>query len=230
MPTAQQCIDRSKWQADLENGGRVVAATVLPFVNLAYREAWDLFIAHGFEDKFVKLHAATFTMAGGSSGNTFALSAATDLYKVKGVQYQTGDRWSDPLPTFEFNEMQDPPDGLSYCQLGDTLYFEPNESLAGYTFRLWYVYKPTDLALGDSITDVNGQIEQYIIDTLGARVSLREEDADTGALLGLRKALEERVVLMAAALNAGKGKRIAITRRSRWRRHPNRTKTGIYLP
>lgn len=229
MPTAQQCIDRSKWQADLEAGTRVGASALLAFLNLAYREAWDLFLANGYEDQFVKLHASTFTMAGGSTGNTYAI-AISDFYKLKGVQYLTGDRWSDPLPTHEFNEMGEPPDGLSYCHLGDTLFFEPHETLASYTFRLWYVYKPADLALGDSIVDVNGQIEQYIIDTLGARSGLREEDADVSVLLGLKKQLEERIVTMAAARNAGKGKKIARTRRSRWRRHPNRTRTGIYLP
>lgn len=235
MSTMQNCIDRARWQADIQVGapsGRLVDSALLPFGNLAYREAWDLIIA-SYEDYAVKLNttpASTFTLAGGVSGNTYQITA-TDFYKVKSVQMLVGSRWSDPLPTFEHNEWGGPRDGISYRLEGDTLYFEPNEVLAGWTFRLWYVYKPTDLALGDNVVDVNGWVEQYIIDTLVVRIQVREEDSDPAALQGLRNALVERITKMAANRNAGKGRKIARTRWSlRSGRRRNVTRTGYPLP
>ena len=229
MATAQQCFDRIQWQTDLQTGSRLVAAEVLPFINLAYREAWDILVA-SYEDYFVKLNttpASTFTMAGGSSGNTFQITA-TDFYKVKGVQMLFGDRWSNPLPTFEFNEWGNPPDGISYRQEYDTLYFEPNDSLAGNTFRLWYVYKPADLVLGDTVVDVNGWVEQFIIDTVAIRVLGREEE-DASLLQASRGQIEARIKKMAANRNAGKTRKVARTRLTR-RNRTNRTRTGLYLP
>ena len=228
MATAQQCFDRIQWQTDLQTGSRLLAAEVLPFINLAYREAWDIMVA-SYEDYFVKLHSpGTFTMAGGSSGNTYQITA-TDFYKVKGVQMQFGSRWSNPLPTFEFNEWGQPPDGLSYRQEFDTLYFEPNELLAGWTFRLWYVYKPADLALGDTVVDVNGWVEQFIIDTVAIRVLGREEE-DASLLQASRGQIEARIKKMAANRNAGKTRRVARTRVTTRSRRANRTRTGLYLP
>jgi hypothetical protein len=228
VSTAQQCFDRIAWQADLQVGSRLTAAEALPFINLAYREAWDLMVA-SYEDYFVKLHTpGTFTLAGGLTGNSYQITA-TDFYKIKGVQLLFGQRWSDPLPTFEFNEWGNPPDGLSYRQEGDTLYFEPNEMLAGWTFRLWYVYKPADLALVDTIVDVNGWVEQFIIDTVAIRVAVREEDGEPAVLMPFRQALEERIKKMAANRNVGKARRVARTRITR-RNARNRTRTGMYLP
>lgn len=232
MSTAQQCIDRVRWQVDLQVGapnGRLVDTELLPFLNLAYREAWDLILA-SYEDYAVKLHSpGTFTMAGGISGNTFQITAA-DFYKVKAVQILYGSRWSDPLPTFEMNEWGGPPNGMSYKHIADTLYFEPNETLAGWTFRLWYVYKPTDLALGDTVVDPNGWVEQFIIDTLAMRIQHREEE-DWQAPKVFRDGLVERIKAMSANRNAGKGRKIARTRWSlRSARNRNRTRTGYPLP
>lgn len=124
MTTAQNCIERARWQADLQLGapsGRLIDSEILPFLNLAYREAWDLIIA-SYEDYAVKLHSpGTFTLAGGLTGNTYQITA-TDFYKVRAVQMLVGSRWSDPLPTFEFGEWGGPRDGISYRQEADTLY------------------------------------------------------------------------------------------------------------
>jgi len=227
LATAQNIVDRVKWQCDTLTDGSIVDADILPFVNLAYREAWDMCVASG-EKYFVKVHTpGTFTLTGGVSGNSFQITA-TDFFKVFGVQMLAGNRWSDPLPTFEFNEWEQSRDGLGYIHLDDSLYFEPNESLSGKTFRLWYVYKPADLALGTTFVDpLNGAVEQYMIDTCAIRATHRAEE-DASALLALQKGLQDRIAKMAANRNAGKGRRVARTRGGR--RFRFMTRSGIPLP
>lgn len=226
MATLLQLFNRIQWQSDQQAGSRLAEADVIPFVNLAMREAWEIIVASG-EDYFAKLHTpGTFTLAGGPGGSTFQITAA-DFFKVKGVQMQIGGRWSDPLPTFEFNEWGSPPDGISYRHEFDTLYFEPFEVVGG-TYRLWYIYKPTDLANdNDILTDVNGWIEQYVIDAVSLRTKVREAE-DVSVLQDLRAALQKRIVGSAAQRNRGKGRKVARTRTGRrWRFF---TRSGIPLP
>jgi len=223
--TVQNIIDGVKWQVDLQQGGRLANADLIPRIDAVYKEAWEA-IVEQFDDYFVK-KVTDFTITGGAGANTYAI-VATDFYKLKGIQLLFGTVFGPPLPMHSFNEAG-AVDELSYRLVDSTVYFEPELSCGG-TYRLWYVYSPPDLTqVSDPIVDINGAVKQFCIDAVSFRSHLREEDSDSATMKVLRDEMLARIRRSAANRNAGKGKKVARTRTTR-RRWLNRTKTGYYLP
>lgn len=208
MATVQTVIDQVKWQVDRQTGNRLLAADLIPVVNLAYKDAWDLIVA-AYEDHCIK-KGAEFALTGGSSSCTKQIADA-DFYKLRAVQKQNGTRWSDPLPTFEFGNWGTP-DELSYRLAADTLYFEPFESCAG-TYRYWYVYTQPDLtAVGDAIVDINRAVERYLVGAVAIMARERDEK-DTAVLERLQEQMIERIAKRVAPhRNAGRPKQVADVR------------------
>lgn len=222
--TVQNIIDGIKWQADLQQGNRLLPADLIPEVDAAYKEAHEVIVAE-WEDYFVK-KVTDFAIAGGAGANTYTI-AATDFFKLKGIQKQAGSTWAPPLPTHGFNEMGAVTE-LSYRHQADTIYFEPELSCAG-TYRLWYVYTPADLTLvTDTIVDINGMVKAFIRDAVATRAILREEDSDVAMMGKLRDDMRARLARMAARRNAGRGRKVADTRRGA--RFKFMTRSGLVLP
>lgn len=232
MATVQDILDQVAWQTDLESsvgtGKRLDPAKLIPQANAIYKEAWEIAV-NACEDWYIK-KVTDFAIVGGVGANTYSLVATTDFYKLKAIQRLNGSVYGPPLPTHPFN-MIGAVDELSY-RLQDsapaTVYFEPELSCAG-TYRLWYVYTPTDLTLAANtlVDPLNGAIKQFIEDTLAMRVTARE-DEDPAFLAQLVARFTARVDKAAASRNVGRGRKIADTRGGRrWR---FMTKTGYSLP
>lgn len=230
--TVQNILDQVAWQTDLESSvgtsKRLDPAKLIPEVDALYKEAWETAVA-GYEDLFIK-KVVDFAITGGVGLNTYSLVAATDFYKLKSIQRQSGNGvFGAPLPTHPWNQIGDV-DELSY-RLQDsnpaTVYFEPELSCAG-TYRLYYVYQPTDLTLvGDTITDFNGAFRRFIVDALAMRVTAREEE-DPQFLASLLTRFTARIARFASARNVGRGKKVADVRSGR--RFRFMTRTGFTLP
>lgn len=223
--TVQNIIDGVKWQADLQQGSRLASADLIPVIDAAYKEAWDAIVAE-YDDFFVKTISG-ISITGGAGLNTYQI-VASDFFKLKSVQKLNGSVYGPPLGTHEFNEMGAVGE-LSWRLEDDTIYFEPELSCNG-TYRIKYVYTPADLtAAGDTIVDrTNGAIKQFCIDTVAARAALREEDADVEKLLGFRTAMMSRIAKMVGHRKAGRGKKVADTRRGN--RFRFMTRSGLALP
>lgn len=224
MATVQTAIDMVKWQVDMQTGNRLVSADLIPFINLAYKDAWETIVG-AYEDHFVKKAASDYTVAGGSGANTIDISALTDFLRIRALRRQVGTKWSDPLPTWQMAEWGYP-DELSYRLIASTIELQPETTCAG-TYRLHYVYLPTDLtATSDTLQDINGKVLAYIVDTIGIRVKHREEEEAAG-LIKLRAELVER---MAGTFShrQGRPKKIADVRAGR--RFRFMTRSGYHLP
>lgn len=214
MATVATVIAQVKWQADRQRGGRLVTADLIPVANLVYKEAWDILIASG-EEYFIKT-SAEFTLTGGSSSFSYDFSAViSDFYKLKAVQAKVGTYWSEPLQVYAPGRRQ-----ISYRLESSVLYLEPQDGCAG-TYRFRYVYKPPDLtAVGDAIVDVNGWVEQYMVQTMTILVRDREEE-DSSLLQRLRQGLEARIQKM--AVHRAGARKVANVRKwwwMPWRRLP----------
>lgn len=221
--TVQNCIDAVRWQVDKQAPNtRIVDADLIPFVDMANKECWDIVVAT-YEDYYTKLSAES-TLTGGATSCTIAL--ATDFYKLRGVQLKSGTLWLDPLPSFE-SPNRGMVEELSYRLQETTIQFEPIDHCAG-TYRYWYVHLPIDLtAVGDTVPDLNGWFKQFIVDTLCVRVLARDEK-DTGVYAGFRSQLIERLKSMAHNRDAGRPRRIADARGGI--RFTHMTKSGRYVP
>lgn len=208
MATLGTVIAQVKWQADKQRGGRIDADDLIPVGNLAYKEAWDLILASA-EDYAIKT-SSEFTLTGGSDSYSRVITE-TDFYKIKAVQAQAADgTWSRPLLSYVPGRT-----GVTYRLESSTLYFEPLNDCAG-TYRYRYVYKPPALtAVGNTIVDVNGWVESFMVDTMVIRVRDREEEG-AGLILELRKELTGRIRMMAAHRSGPK--RVSDVRGSRLRR------------
>lgn len=222
--TVQNIIDGVKWQADLQQGGRLANADLIPEIDAAYKEAWEAIVAE-YDDYFIK-KVTDFAIVGGVGANTYQITA-TDFYKLKAIQPQRGATFAPPLPTHTLNEAGAVAE-LSYRLAGDLVYFEPELSCAG-TYRLWYVYTPPDLTLtSDTIVDLNGAVKMFIRDAVATRAVLREEDSDVATMEKLRDRMMGRIARMAAHRNAGRGKKVQDTRRGG--RFRFMTRSGMSLP
>lgn len=226
--TVQDCIDGIKWGTDLQNGGRLQPTDLIPFVDAAYKQAWETIVG-AYEDYFIK-KVTDFALAGGAGLNTYDLSAVADFFKLKGIQRQNGSTtFGAPLPTHEFNEIGQVPE-LSYRMADNAIYFEPELSCAG-TYRLWYIYVPADLTAANNPLAVSSAIvapvKSFIVDLVSARVVQREEE-DPGFFLKLQESMLERISRVAGNRNAGRGKKIADTRRSN--RFRFMTRSGYSIP
>ncbi len=212
MATVATVIAQVKWAADRERGGRLGDAKLIPIANLAYKEAWDLLVSSA-EDYFVKT-TANFTLLGDPSSFSRSLSTETDFYKLKAVQRLNGDEWSAPLLVYVPGGERR---GVTFRLEEGSIYFEPQDGCAG-TYRIRYVYMPPALtATTDPIVDVNGWVEQYLVDTITVRVRDREEES-ASLLGGLRQALDRRIEKMAKHRSGGP-LRVADVRRPRgWTR------------
>lgn len=231
MATVQTVLDQVAWQSDLESSvgtsKRLDPAKLIPEVDAFYKEAWEIAV-NACEDWFIK-KVADFAIVGGVGANTFSLASTADFYKLKAIQRLNGAVFGPPLPTHPFN-MIGCVEELSYRlqDIPGTVFFEPELSCAG-TYRLWYVYLPTDLtAVGNTIVDpLNGAMTRFIIDALALRVKAREEE-DPEVLAQLVARFTARVATAAASRNVGRGKKIADVRSGR--RFRFMTKTGYSLP
>lgn len=232
MATVQTILDQVAWQSDLESSvgtsKRLDPAKLIPEVDALYKEAWEIAV-NACEDWYLK-RVTDFVIVGGLGLNTYSLAPTTDFYKLKAIQRLNSNTFGPPLPTHPFN-MIGCVEELSY-RLQDsnpaTVYLEPELSCAG-TYRLWYVYLPTDLtAVGNTIVDpLNGAITRFIVDALTLRVKTREEE-DPEVLAQLVARFTARVAAAAANRNVGRGKKIADVRTAR--RFRFMTKSGYSLP
>ncbi len=218
--TLEALRTKIRWQAETDSA-RTDSDRLNEIINLAYASAWDTIIAT-YED-YASTFSDEFTLTGGPDGNTEDIDEDAGFYKLRAVQRKIGTRWSDPLPTFELDEMGCAPE-LSYRLMDSTLYFEPAENCAG-TYRYLYVYKPEPLADGDELRDLNGAVEMFVIAACVALIHERDED-DASVMLSLQGGFEQKIAKMAAHRNAGRPKRVAdrrggvpfrfMTRSGRW--------------
>lgn len=224
MSTRSEVRDRLLWQGNLENWDGLTTARANEMIQLAYDDAWNIIIA-AHEDYAITV-GGSFTLAGGSGGNTHALSSYTDFIKLRGVQRQFGGRWGDPLPTFEFDEMGSPGQ-LSYRLMNSTLYFEPQESAAG-TYRIWYVQKQAALSGDSSVVQdpCGGAVEEFIIATVALKARIKD-GASTSELERLRQEFAGKVRSAAANRHAGRPKQVSDARGALRRRLAHRTRSGI---
>lgn len=206
MADVEDVIDQVKWQADRKRGGRIVTEDLIPFADMAYREAWDIIL--GSYDDYLVTVTNSFALVGGAgSGQTKALES--DFYKLLEVQRQGGDGHWNEVPLYRPDRSR----SLSYRLEDANLVIEPANRAAG-TYRYRYVYQLEALTdEDDEIRDVNGWVQQYMVDVLAVRCKIRDEES-VSTLLQLRVALEERVKKMAANRNAGRPRQ-ALDRRRR---------------
>lgn len=205
MATRDQVKTKCQRQADMENSNFVGSTEWDDLIALAYREAWDIIVAAG-EDYFVK--NVLFTI---SSGNTYAI-VATDFYKLRGVLKKNTAGKYRPIKRYDLEEVGTV-EGPAYMLQESTITFEPEDNAVG-DYKYFYVYKPADPAGGDTIVDVNGWVEQYIIDATVNR-ALAKEESDASQIRDLQLRLETRIRRMAKNRDAGKPKTVADTRQSR---------------
>ncbi len=206
--TAQNLIDGASDLADMVNNPIVAPATWLRWANRGQEKLWR---------KLTTLYAqfyvtsSDFTLAGGSSGNTFALPATART--VLGVTKDPDNVAArTTLRTRNFDE-RDEQYKRTFDVIGQNVNIQPFEYAAG-TYRLYYVAGPTALAVvGDAI---DAQLEPYaeFIETYMAIKALGKEESDSVDLRQDLKDIWDEIEAVAMNRNAAAGETIVDTQRT----------------
>jgi hypothetical protein len=224
MATRQTVREEIQWQADVENWAGASSTQLNLLIQRAYDEAWNILVDtfEGYANKV----SSDFTLAGGISGNTYALSNVTDLLKPISLQKQWGSRWGDPISRLEAVE-RGCPNERSWRIDGGTLYVEPYETAAG-TYRLWYAQKQTAFtADNDAVQDpTNGAVVDYMIAWVCAKIRTKQE-LDTAAFDEAKKEFAQKVRMFAADRISGQPRRVGDARGALRGRITQRTRSGI---
>jgi hypothetical protein len=180
-------------QGDFENDPHKGTAEIDAQIVRAFREGWATMLK---ASRYYFLKPATFSLVGGVAAQTYDLATnVTDFLEAYKLERDDGSGeypevvW--PIDVLERHERT----GRGWFIHDGTLRVEPAGSAAG-SYRLWYVYKPADPTA--TIVDPTGLLEQFIIDTVTYRLSLKEEQA-SAELKTLRDELKAEVRALAGA-------------------------------
>ncbi len=212
--TLTQLIAQSRQRADQENSLFITDAELTTYINASIAELHDLLISAYDSDYSVS--SVTFNTVAGTSSyalpNGVAYSAATEFYKLRGVDAAITGTDYQTLKPFNFNERNrnsevawnalDAPN-VRYRVVGSNLMFSPAPT-GVYSVKLWYIPVATKLSAGaDILSDVN-QFSEYVI-TDAAIKCMQKEESDVSVLMAQKAALAQRIMSMAQARDAGSG-------------------------
>jgi hypothetical protein len=201
--TRQRLRERAQLRADMENTNFISSTEWNDIINTSYRELYDILVGT-YADYYSS--SATFTLAGGSGGNTYSLPA--DFYKLRGLDYYIGsgtNPWRE-VPRYNFED-RNKLWFRSYARMGSVIRVLP-EAHAGGDYKIWYIPQPT--ALTDdahTVEGVNGWEEYIVIDA--AIKALNKEESDVSALMAEKAAILKRVESMASESDANRPATVA---------------------
>lgn len=199
--TFLEAVTEVQRQGDFENDPHKGATEIKQHIIRAYRMGWSILLSAA-RTYFIK--TKTFTLAGGTAGQTVTVTTdltITDFYEALKLERDDGSGeyrqvvW--PVEILE-RHSRDLDRGWLLYDHPAKITVEPPSRAAG-NYRLWYVYRPADLANdADVIVDPLGLLEQFIIDTAVLRLDVKEE-TDSTALKSLRDELRTEARRMATA-------------------------------
>lgn len=114
------------------NTGYITDAELNDRIDEAKSDLYDIII--GAYEMHYATATASFSLAGGPTGNSFAVPA--DWYKTIGLDFYTSGRWRNVRAMGSFADRNDDA-WRRYLETGLTVYVNPPEFAAG-TYRFWY--------------------------------------------------------------------------------------------
>lgn len=218
--TLAELKKRVRRRADMERSQFVSDVELAEYINLSYKELYDLLVAT-FEDYYT-LDPVEFTLNQGE----YIFPLPDDFYKLRGVDgkltvssstsdYQTLQPFNFQernTRNREFNRAIFGVVSLTYRIVNNSLYIYPQEAAKGQ-YRIWYVPRANDLINDtDTVDGVNGWEEYIIIDA--AIKMLGKEESDTTVLKEEKERIKMRIIDMAANRDAGSSERITDVQRT----------------
>jgi hypothetical protein len=209
VPVAgQSLIDAASDLADMVNDPHVGTATWLRWANRGQEKLWrklsTLYAGWGVTSQ-------DFTLAGGSSGHSFALTAVHR--QVLGIS-KDPDNLSQrqTLHRRNFDE-RDEQYRRTFAVIGQTVDIQPFEYAAG-NYRIYYAAGPTAFtAASDNLDAAYEPYVEYIETYMAAKAKSKEESETTDLLADLKEIWDE-IEGVAAQRNAAIGETIVDTERT----------------
>ena len=218
--TESALVARVRQRADMEENYFVSDLEVQTYINVGLSELHDLLIQTYGQDYYISSKTITTT----SGIDTYPLNdstssydiAATDFYKLRGIDAKlNGNVWSTLIP-FNFNERNLNQQGsitnvwgltnTRYRLVGENLVFTPSPNSA-IEVKIWYIPTAQQFnSAGPSTStttfdDINGYSEYVIIDA--AIKCLQKEESDVQVLLAQKAAMKRRIEVAASNRDAG---------------------------
>lgn len=211
---------RVRQRADMENNYFVSDLEVQTYINAGLAELHDLLIQTYGQDYYIS--SKDFNTA--SDVDTYAINdstsshniAATDFYKIRGLDAKiNGDRWFTIVP-FNFNERNVNQEGsitniwgisnTRYRLVGENLMITPKPTSV-IAMKLWYIptaqqfTSTTPASSTTTFADINGYAEYVVIDA--AIKCLQKEESDVQVLMVQKQAMKKRIEESASNRDAG---------------------------
>lgn len=218
--TESALVARVRQRADMEENYFVSDLEVQTYINVGLSELHDLLIQTYGQDYYIS--SASFTTTSGIdtypiNDSTSAYDiAATDFYKLRGVDAKlNSDVWFTIIP-FNFNERNINQQGsitnvwglanTRYRLVGGNLVFTPSPN-SSMDVKIWYIptaqqfSSVTPATSTTTFDDINGYAEYVIIDA--AIKCLQKEESDVQVLLAQKAAMKRRIEEAANNRDAG---------------------------
>ena len=221
--TESALVARVRQRADMEENYFVSDLEVQTYINVGLSELHDLLIQTYGQDYYISSKTITTT----SGIDTYPLNdstssydiAATDFYKLRGIDAKlNGNVWSTLIP-FNFNERNLNQQGsitnvwgltnTRYRLVGENLIFTPSPN-SSMDVKIWYIPTAqqfiqvgTTPPSASTVTfdDINGYAEYVIIDA--AIKCLQKEESDVQVLFAQKAAMKRRIEEAASNRDAG---------------------------
>jgi len=218
--TESALVARVRQRADMEENYFVSDLEVQTYINVGLSELHDLLIQTYGQDYYIS--SASFTTTSGIdtypiNDSTSAYDiAATDFYKLRGVDAKlNSDVWFTIIP-FNFNERNINQQGsitnvwglanTRYRLVGGNLVFTPSPN-SSMDVKIWYIptaqqfNSVTPATSTTTFDDINGYAEYVIIDA--AIKCLQKEESDVSVLIAQKTAMKRRIEVAASNRDAG---------------------------
>ena len=218
--TESALVARVRQRADMEENYFVSDLEVQTYINVGLSELHDLLIQTYGQDYYISSKTVTTT----SGIDTYPINdstssydiAATDFYKLRGIDAKlNGNIWSTLIP-FNFNERNLNQQGsitnvwgltnTRYRLVGEDLVFTPSPN-SSIDIKVWYIptaqqfSSVTPATSTTTFDDINGYAEYVIIDA--AIKCLQKEESDVQVLLAQKTAMKRRIEVAASNRDAG---------------------------
>lgn len=200
-------------RADMESTEFVTDAELNRYINLSWKELYDVLVS-AYEDYFT-LPPVAFTVADGETSTDLP----TDFYKLRGIDFQISGNQYYFVEKFQFNRRNRRNKSLvsllstsldrMYRVVGDKIYLTPEDAAPG-NYRIWYIPQPSDLTVDtDELPQlaVGSGWEEYIIVDAAIK-ALTKEESDVTVLLQEKAVLLERILSASKNRDAGSPERI----------------------
>ncbi len=218
--TESALVARVRQRADMENNYFVSDVEVQTYINAGLAELHDLLIQTYGQDYYIS--SKDFNTA--ANIDTYAINdstashdiAATDFYKIRGLDAKiNGDQWFTISP-FNFNERNVNQEGsitniwgianTRYRLVGGNLVITPKPTSV-MAVKLWYIptaqqfNSATPATSTTTFADINGYAEYVVIDA--AIKCLQKEESDVQVLMVQKQAMKKRIEESASNRDAG---------------------------